>query len=83
RNGHARFAMGRQLMQWRQFALSKPHLQAAADLMPDFAPAFLTLAQVQAQLGDGQGALKSAAAAMRLDPNNAQTRGLMERLGGR
>lgn len=83
RNGHARFAMGRQLVQWRQFAQAKPYLEAAVTLMPNFVAGLLMLARAHAELGDGQAAFEYAAEAMRIDPSNDQASGMLQRLGRR
>ncbi len=82
-DGAAQFLLGRQLVQWRQFQAGKVHLEASLRATPDFVPALVTLAVAQAELGDLDGARRSAASARRLDPANAQARMVEEQLRGR
>lgn len=79
----AQFLLGRQLVQWRQFASGKLHLDASLEARPGFVPALVTLAVAQAELGDLDAARKSAAEARRIDPDNEQARIVAQQLQGR
>ena len=79
----AQFLLGRQLVQWRQFANGKRHLEASLAARPGFGPALVTLAVAQAELGDLDAARETAAEAVRVDPDNPQARAVAEQLQGR
>jgi len=79
-----RFAYAEGLLKDRDFEAAAEVYQQALELAPDWAPAWVALAQARETLGDGAGAAAAYAQALRADPGDRQGAGpRLARLEGR